>query len=105
MEYWINLSWPVDYWQLEKIYDFYEVRSNSIIWHFHIGGLDLTNWQIRGEVYDLNTSILMASENAGPLSAPEITIDNAAEGRFTATVAPDLTACMQPYGQVEFQLI
>lgn len=104
MEYWINLEWPLDYWQLEKIYDFYEVRGNTIIWHFHIDGLDLTNWQIRGELYDLNTSIKMASENAGPISAPEITVDDAVNGRFTATVAIYLTAAMQKFAQVEFQL-
>lgn len=106
MEHWINLSWPVDYWQLEKIYDFYEVRADAIIYHIKILGFNLTDCAIRGEIYDLNVSNRLASELGGPISAPEIVINHASDeySEFTATCDAGLTATMQPYAQVEFSI-
>jgi hypothetical protein len=108
MEHWINLEWPVDSWQLEKIFDFYEVRNDTIVWNFKINGLDLTNYEIRGELYDLNVSNLMANDLAGPVSAPQIVVTDTGSvsgiAKFTATIAAGLTSAMQPYSQVEFQL-
>jgi hypothetical protein len=104
MEYWINLQYPVDKNQLEKIFDFYVVKGDTIIFHFHINGIDLTNYAIRGEVYDLNVSNRMANTLGFPQSAPEIVVDDAVNGRFTATVAAGLTSVMQIYGQVEFEI-
>lgn len=104
MEHNINLQWPVDLWQMEKVYDFSEVRGDTIIFNFHINGLDLTNFSIRGEVYDLNVSNRMANDLAIPKSAPEIIITDAVNGKFTATVTAGLTSVMQTFGQVEFEV-
>lgn len=104
MEHTINLQWPVDFWQLEKVYDFYEVRGDTIVFNFHIDGLDLSNYAIRGEVYDLNVSNRMANSLADPKSAPEIIVTDAINGKFTATVTAGLTSVMQTYGQVEFEV-
>lgn len=106
MEHWINLDWPVDFYQLEKVQDFYEVMGDTIVYHFHINGLDLTNYSVRGEVYDLNVSNRMANSLAVPQSAPEIVMGtcNALGSRFTATITAGLTLTMQPYAQVEFEV-
>lgn len=106
MEHWINLDWPVDGLQLEKVFDFYEVMGDTIVYHFHVNGIDLTDYAVRGEVYDLNVSNRMANSQAVPESAPEIVMGtcNALGSRFTATVAAGLTLTMQPYAQVEFEV-
>jgi hypothetical protein len=106
MEHWINLDWPVDGLQLEKVFDFYEVMGDTIVYHFHINGIDLTDYSIRGEVYDLNVSNRMANYLSVPQSAPEITMGtcNSLGSRFTATCSAELTLTMQPYAQVEFEV-
>lgn len=106
MEHWINLDWPVDFYQLEKIDDFYEVMGDTIVYNFHINGIDLTDYAVRGELYDLNVSNRMANSMAVPVSAPEIVMGvcNSLGSRFTATCAAGLTLTMQPYAQVEFEV-
>lgn len=108
MEHWINLSWPVDYWQLEKIWDFYEVVGDTIVYNFKINDFpyDLSECAVRGEIYDLNVSNRMANDFGGPYSAPEIIVTKSGPGivSFTATCAAGLTYTMQPYAQVEFEI-
>ena len=96
------LLWPNI--NLEKIYNFKSVEGDTIQWNFQIVGLDLTNYAIRGEVYDLNTSIRMANTLGGAQSAPEIVVTDALNGKFTATVSAGATASMQKYAQVEFEI-
>lgn len=92
--------------KLDRIYNFIEVKGDSILFNFTIDGVDLTNWEIRGEVYDLNTSIRLASSNVdGVGSAPEIVVTDAINGKFTATIAHGATGTFQKYGQVEFNII
>ena len=104
MIYDINLAWPVDPYQLKKIREFQEVMGDTIVYNFTLDGLDLTNCQIRGELYDLNTSIRLVNDLASPISAPEIVVTDAANGKFTATVTAGLTAVMQNYANVEFDI-
>jgi len=104
MEYWINLQYPVDKNQLEKIFDFYSVKGDTLTFHFHINGIDLTDYAIRGEFYDLNVSNRMANTYGFPQSAPEIVMDDAPNGKFTAVIAAGLTSAMQLYCQVEFNI-
>ena len=91
---------------LEKNFNFLEVKGDSIVFNFIIDGVDLTGWQVKGELYDLNTSIRMANENVlGVGSHPEIVMTSAKDGKFTATVAHGATGTFQKYGQVEFCLV
>lgn len=89
---------------LDKLFHFTEVNGDTIVFNFTIDGVDLTGWEIRGEVYDLNTSIRLANTNAGGGSAPNIDDSEAADGKFTATVDAGATGTFQKYGQVEFTL-
>lgn len=100
-----TLLWPNI--NLEKIYNFRCVKADAIIFNFKIVGVNLTNYAIRGEVYDLNTSIRLANTLGGAASAPEIVVTYTSDeySTFTATVASGLTATMQPYGQVEFSFV
>jgi hypothetical protein len=99
----IVILWPNI--NLEKIYNWKSTLGDAIIFNFQIAGLDLTGYQIRGEIYDLNTSVRLADSLGGPISAPEIIVTDATNGKFTAHVATGLTATMQKYSQVEFSLI
>lgn len=101
MEHWINLAWPVDSLQMAKIWNFHEVMGDAIIFHFSIN-TDVTDWALRGEIYDLNTSIRLANELGGSRSAPEIVVTDTVNGVFTVTCHTGLTATMQQYAQVEF---
>lgn len=89
---------------LQNILKFQETRGDAIVYNFIVDGLDLTNCQIRGEIYDLNTSVKMANALGGALSAPEIVVTDAVNGKFTATCHTGLTATFQPFGQVEFTI-
>ena len=100
----VILAWPVDTLQLNKIRNFREVMGDAIIYNFTIDGLDLTGCAIRGEIYDLNTSIRMANDIAVPISSPEIVVTDEAKGMFTATVTTGLTSIMQNYADVEFEV-
>ena len=100
----IKILWPK--FNLEKTYSFHCVMGDTIVWTFVIVGLNLTGYAIRGELYDLNTSIRMANDVAGSISAPEIVITEASDeySIFTATVDVGLTATMQQYSQIEFAI-
>lgn len=90
---------------LERIYRFEAVRGDSIVFNFIIDGVDLTNWQIRGEIYDLNTSCRMASANVPDAgSGPGIVVTDAVNGKFTASLVAGATGTFQQYGDVEFEL-
>src|SRR5271166_4020272 len=99
-----NLLWPNI--NLEKIYNFHAVMGDAIYWNFTIYGLDLTDYAIRGEMYDLNVSNRMANVLGGSESAPEIvlTYASAEYSSFTAHLAAGLSAAMQPYTQIEFSI-
>jgi acyl-CoA reductase-like NAD-dependent aldehyde dehydrogenase len=100
----IVLSYPNI--NLECIYHFREVMGDAIIYNFTVDGLDLTGATIRGEVYDLNTSIRMVNDPTLTLPgvSPQIVVTDAKNGKFTATVATGQTATMQQYGCVEFSV-
>lgn len=90
---------------LTKIYNLTEVRGDTITFNFTVDGVDLTGYQIRGEVYDLNTSIRMCTSNVPDAgSAPAIVVSDLVGGVFSATVGAGLTGTFQKYGQVEFEL-
>lgn len=100
----VTILWPNI--NLEKIYNFHAVMGDSLEWNITVVGLDLTGYAIRGEVYDLNTSIRMANTEGGAQSAPEIvlTYASAEYSCFTATVQSNVTNGMQKYAQVEFEI-
>lgn len=104
MIYNINILWPNI--NLEKIYDWRAVMGDSIYWNFTIYGINLTNYAIRGEMYDLNVSNRMANVEGGSESAPEIVVTYASDeySSFTAHLAAGLSAAMQPFTQVEFSI-
>lgn len=100
----INILWPNI--NLEKIYDFRGVMGDAIYWNFTIYGINLTNYAIRGEMYDLNVSNRMANVEGGSESAPEIVVTYASDeySSFTAHLASGLSAAMQPFCQIEFSI-
>lgn len=90
---------------LTKIYNLTEVRGDTVVFNFILDGVDLTGWQIRGEMYDLNTSVRMCTANVPDAgSAPAIVVTDLVGGVFTATVGAGLTGTFQKYGQVEFEI-
>lgn len=105
MEFNVTLLWPNI--NLEKKHNFRAVRADAIIWTFTIVGLNLTDYAIRGELYDLNISNRMANELGGAESAPEIVLVSASDdfSVFTATIVTNLTAAMQKYSEVEFTIV
>jgi hypothetical protein len=100
----VTILWPNI--NLEKVYNFRAVLSDTLEWNVTIVGLNLTNWAIRGECYDLNVSNRMANVEGGAQSAPEIVVTFASDeySCFTAVIGQGGTSGMQPYAQIEFQL-
>ena len=98
----IVLSWPDLY--LYPIMNFHETMGDAIIYNFTVDGFDLTDCLIRGELYDLNTSIKISNHLVGSESAPDIIVTDLLKGKFTATIHTGLTATMQQYSQVEFSI-
>jgi hypothetical protein len=90
---------------LEEVMNIHTVLGDSIVFNFVLYGIDITHCAIRGEVYDLNTSLRMANSLGGAQSAPEIVVTDGPNGKFTATLATGLTSTFQAYGAIEFRVV
>ena len=97
------MQWPE--YNLDVVTHLKEVKGDAMVFDFIIDGLDLTNWGVRAEVYDLNTAIRLANHVAGG-SAPEILMldDVSAAGHFQIHVATGATSTFQQFGQIEVEL-
>jgi hypothetical protein len=100
----IVLPWPII--NLDSDLNLKETKGDSIIFNVTIDALDLTGWKIFCEVYDLNTSIKLAS--AGPSGyVPTITLESppSGMGKFQIVVPHGSTGTFQQFGQIEVELM
>ena len=82
-----------------------ETKGDAIILNVIVDTLDLTGWEIRCEVYDLNKSIKLSS--VGPSGyVPTITVESAPSGmgKFQVIVPAGSTGTFQQFGQIEIEL-
>jgi hypothetical protein len=100
-----NIVVALDIGYVERNYHLYCVRGDTLTFNFTVDNVDLTGWEIRAEVYDLNTAIRLCSSNVPQAQSNSgIIITSESAGLFTVTVPQGATATFQQYGQIEVTL-